>query len=845
MSGKLRFDDEPITTDIVTENTQKAKRKAKIKTTQSKATHKPSYMDKFEPIPKSLSTTGKDGGNSTAASPGELPGDGGHSSNTSKKTKLHFGKEENSPTYEDSKVDSDSGQTDADGKLQFDDTENAGSDAESQADTNQAPEIDKSRKITKLEEKSQIYADKLDKTRAKLPTKQTQKKQRVYDEAKNKANSKLEFESEIIPIGEAKWNQNKKRSIPRRAVGKAGSIVTTKIHAKIHQAESQNVGVELAHKAELMGESAYRGAKRGARSTYRYYKNRHYRRASKLELKSIRTRIKLDYEKAVQENPGIAPGKSRLKHGKSSKSNPANEKDSLKKNPISRFFQKRAIKRKYAADIKKAKATGQAAKMSVGFSQRAFNLATNIIRRNPVFLIKGALLAFVLFLIISLFSMCSMMISNSMALVTAVSYLAEDTDIDNAALAYSKWEVELQLQIANVQNDFPGFDEYRFQVDYFGHNPLELMAYLTAVHHVFTYPEIRTALRELFDEQYQLVFTPSVEIRHYEDADENLIPYEWHVLTTTLTMRSLTSIVHQRMTADQRQHFDILMITAGARQIVGSPFDFNWRPFITSHYGWRISPISGLPELHRGIDIGLPTGTPILAAHDGIVTFAGSMGGYGNVIFIAGDNGIETRYAHCDTILVTVGQMASMGDVIATVGSTGDSTGPHLHFEILRNGVYLNPIFFSMTNAYDGELDFGNPGSPMGDGSFEALLAEAMRHLGAPYQWGASGPNAFDCSGFVYYVLNRSGVANVGRTTAQGYFNMSRPVSPSDARPGDLIFFEGTFSSTRTITHIGFYIGEVRMIHTGSNPNGVEIVSIHSPFWQRHFHSFGRIGYFD
>ena len=97
-----------------------------------------------------------------------------------------------------------------------------------------------------------------------------------------------------------------------------------------------------------------------------------------------------------------------------------------------------------------------------------------------------------------------------------------------------------------------------------------------------------------------------------------------------------------------------------------------------------------------GIDIALPTGTPILAAHDGVVTFAGVMGGYGNVVFIEGADGIETRYAHCDTILVTVGQEVLQGDVIATVGNTGVSTGPHLHFEILRDGVYLNPIFFAM-----------------------------------------------------------------------------------------------------------------------------------------------------
>ena len=151
---------------------------------------------------------------------------------------------------------------------------------------------------------------------------------------------------------------------------------------------------------------------------------------------------------------------------------------------------------------------------------------------------------------------------------------------------------------------------------------------------------------------------------------------------------------------EQQQHHFLLMQSRGLRQIVLSPFDFYWMPFVSSHYGWRIHPITDNKQLHRGIDIGLPTGTPILAATGGTVTFAGDMGGFGLVVFIDDGDGIVTVYAHCDTLLVSTGQTVEAGDVIATVGSTGDSTGPHLHFEIIKNGRHMNPAFFAFSSTF-------------------------------------------------------------------------------------------------------------------------------------------------
>ena len=116
---------------------------------------------------------------------------------------------------------------------------------------------------------------------------------------------------------------------------------------------------------------------------------------------------------------------------------------------------------------------------------------------------------------------------------------------------------------------------------------------------------------------------------------------------------------------------------------------------ITSNYGVREHPIQGVVREHTGIDIGnTPLGSPVVAAADGVVTYAGWLGGYGNCVMINRGDGIVTLYGHGNKILTTVNTEVKQGDVIMEVGSTGNSTGPHLHFEVRVNGEYTNPLNF-------------------------------------------------------------------------------------------------------------------------------------------------------
>lgn len=113
--------------------------------------------------------------------------------------------------------------------------------------------------------------------------------------------------------------------------------------------------------------------------------------------------------------------------------------------------------------------------------------------------------------------------------------------------------------------------------------------------------------------------------------------------------------------------------------------------WLTSKFGYRTSPFTGRREMHKGLDIATRSGTPIIAPADGLVVFAGREGGFGNMIILDHGYGITTRYGHCSSLDVKLGQKIKRGDIVARVGNTGRSTGPHVHYEVAVNGVSVNP----------------------------------------------------------------------------------------------------------------------------------------------------------
>ena len=127
-----------------------------------------------------------------------------------------------------------------------------------------------------------------------------------------------------------------------------------------------------------------------------------------------------------------------------------------------------------------------------------------------------------------------------------------------------------------------------------------------------------------------------------------------------------------------------------------SPVDY---PALSSSFGWRRNPVSGRHAMHEGLDFVAPRGAPIRAASGGLVTRAGTVHGYGRLVEIDHGNGLHTRYAHASSLLVKTGDIVRQGQLIARVGSTGRSTGSHLHFEVRMADYPLDPTLFIQNDA--------------------------------------------------------------------------------------------------------------------------------------------------
>ena len=392
--------------------------------------------------------------------------------------------------------------------------------------------------------KSQKAADNLDAARAALPKEKVLVKERVFDEAKGKGKTRLHFEEREKPMPNGKHHKNPLS----RPAQEAGIFV----HNKIHEVEKDNSGVEGAHKTEEVTE---RGAKYGARKIregYHRHKLKPYRAAAKAEKAAFKANVEFQYQKLLQKNPQLAAS-----------------------NPLSRYWQKQQIKKQYA----KAVRTGgvKSAKTAADHTQKATRKTAEFVTRHwkGVVLLIAALLLFIM--TAAGVSSCSSLFSGLMNGVLGTSYTSEDSDLVAVENNYAAMENELQQRIDNIERDYPGYDEYRYDLDNIGHNPHALASYLTALLQSYTPQSAQAELERIFDMQYTLTLTEEVEIRYRTETSTDpetgettteQVPYEYYILHVSLTNRDITTIAPEVLSAEQLQMFRVYLETSGNKPLL-------------------------------------------------------------------------------------------------------------------------------------------------------------------------------------------------------------------------------------------------------------------------------------
>ena len=404
-----------------------------------------------------------------------------------------------------------------------------------------APELQKAIR------KSDKAADKLDAAKAAIPAKKVLRTERVFDETAGKGKTQLHFEEvEKRPNGRLRHNP---LSRPIHEIVHAA-------HAKVHEVEQENVGVEAGHKGEVLTERGLVYGKGKVRAAVHHHRTKPWRDVAKAEQASVKANAEYLYQKALHDDPALAAS-----------------------NPVSRFLQKQRIKRNYAKELrqaeKTAKNTAASAKSAAQKVKDAFKETFLYIKHHSraVLLVIG--IGACIALLFGGVSSCSMMAGSGVGGVFTSSYLSEDTDMLAAEAAYCELEQALQYELDHYETLHPGYDEYRFDLDEIEHDPYVLISIFTAFHEgVFTIDEVQEELQMLFEKQYILTQTVEVEVRYRTetrtDSEGNdydvEVPYNYYICKVKLENFDLSHVPVYIMDEETLSLYAVYMATLGNRE---------------------------------------------------------------------------------------------------------------------------------------------------------------------------------------------------------------------------------------------------------------------------------------
>ena len=653
------------------------------------------------------------------------------------------------------------------------------------------------RESARYRETSEVMEDSLDKFHEEIKGKS--KRERVLKEQRKKV-SRLSFgdEGDGMVHGAGIGIRNPASAVKDAAV--------TAAHWKTHEEEDENAAVEGAHRAEFVGESL---ARKSIYMRERLKGRREESRRLKESVLDEAERSRLIFETA---------------YGNEAKDAVKREAEKKKKSALQKLFQKKRYQKQYQAARQSKKVKDAAITSAQKFTEKAKDAVKMVAAQNRGIFATVAVFALIFVLIAASFTSCTASLQGASSAIISTSYSSTDEDIYAAENAYRALEEALNTQINQMESTHPDYDEYRYQIDEIGHNPYQLISYLTVKYGGFTYDEVAEEIKEIFRQQYGITTDSTRE-----------------TVTETKTVRVGESLG--------------LVVTSGYCNC----------PICCGQWSGGPTASGAMPTANHTIAVDaanpfVPIGTHVVMnGVEYVVEDTGAFARYGVQFDVYYDNhaaasahGHQTWEAYIadsngnQEVQVTTTKEVNRLDVTMTNHSLDAVLRSRMTEEEQErydayNKYYGNRDYlFDLNSIPTGSSGFGYdiPADALSDPQFAKMIQEAEKYLGVPYVWGGYSPSGFDCSGFVSWVINNCGNGwNVGRCTADELRSHCSQVSPSEAKPGDLIFFQGTYD-TPGASHVGIYVGNNMMIHCGKP---VQYTSIASAYWQEHFMAFGRL----
>ena len=549
----------------------------------------------------------------------------------------------------------------------------------------------------------------------------------------------------------------------RKSTSAVKNAALTVGHWKAHEAEDDNAAVEGAHRVELAGESLAR------KSIY------------------VRQRLRESRKQSARltENMLDEAENSRLMfdaaYGNQAKNAVKREADQKKKSALQKLLQKKRYQKQYRAAKESKKAKDAAITSAQRFTEKTKDAVKMVAAQNKGIFATVALFGLIFVLIAASFSSCSAVLQGGSSAIISTSYSSTDEDIYAAENAYKALEEALNTQINQMESRHPDYDEYRYQIDEIGHNPYQLISYLTVKYGGFTYSEVADEIKEIFQQQYGINTQSTRE-----------------TVTETKTVRVGESL-GQVVTSG----YCNCSICCG--QWSGGPTASGAMP--TANHTIAVDATNPF----------VPIGTHVVMnGVEYVVEDTGAFARYGVQFDVYYDNhaaasahGHQTWEAYIadsngsQEVEVTTTKEVNRLDVTMTNHNLDTVLRSRMTEEEQErydayNRYYGNRDYlFDLNSIPTGSSGFGYtiPGEALSDPQFAKMIREAEKYLGVPYVWGGYSPSGFDCSGFVSWVINNCGNGwNIGRCTADELRSHCSQVSPSEAKPGDLIFFQGTLN---------------------------------------------------